>query len=362
MKYCVLLFLMPFLCRAQVANNSIQQRMTLQPGQAVVSTTAGSTVEWTCVNKALTNKCLVYHNDQWFSFSPPTAGTWYLNIAAQQCRDNKGVQLTVIEGNPCEVKTYKLLHCLSQVRREDVYVKLDSLKKGVTYLVNVDGFLGDHCGFNLTLSENASGLPQQPEMMEGAGIDVTRDRNVVDIRWQVPPSRLRDLNAFTIFRSEGNEHAEKRIVMDAILNTLGTGNTGYRVSDTLETYGTFRYEIYGVDHRGEALLVGRNTVEYAEPHQPQPAMPMSYTSHLNLRMPEGTPFRLVVYNRGTSEKLTTISGRFKKDQHARMDIDFKEWIDQGVREFQLLIVQDQSPEPEEIYFRWDDRRGVVREY
>ena len=56
-----------FSLTAQVANNSISNRTELKlDDDWLHSNTANSSVEWRCVNKSLTNKCLVYHNDQWF--------------------------------------------------------------------------------------------------------------------------------------------------------------------------------------------------------------------------------------------------------------------------------------------------------
>ena len=54
---------------AQVSNNSIDKRLGLvMDANPIASTAAESSVEWNCINKSLTSKCLVYHNDQWFDF------------------------------------------------------------------------------------------------------------------------------------------------------------------------------------------------------------------------------------------------------------------------------------------------------
>src|ERR1044071_3342301 len=105
---------------AQVANDNIEGRLQLDLNKPFHSSTAGANVQWKCINKALTNKCLVYHNDQWFSFTVAQSGNYFINIGAQQCRDSKGVQMIIIEGNPCEVATYKILECINQIRTEDV--------------------------------------------------------------------------------------------------------------------------------------------------------------------------------------------------------------------------------------------------
>src|SRR5688572_29456322 len=117
-----------FTISGQVSNNSISSRTELildAPGTH--STTANSSVEWECVNKSLTNKCLIYHNDQWFHFTPQANGKFFLNISSQQCRDLQGIQVVVIEGNPCEVKTYRILKCIPKVFQDDVFIELDSL-------------------------------------------------------------------------------------------------------------------------------------------------------------------------------------------------------------------------------------------
>src|SRR6218665_2753576 len=98
---------------AQVPNNQINQRYHLSLNEEpVFSTTSNSSVEWKCINKALTNKCLVYHNDQWFTFAVDKDGTYYINLSGQVCKKKLGTQLILIEGNPCEIKSYRIRRCV----------------------------------------------------------------------------------------------------------------------------------------------------------------------------------------------------------------------------------------------------------
>lgn len=127
----------------QVSNNNIDARIALGiDGEVFTSTTAQSNVEWQCISKSLTNQCLVYHNDQWFSFEAAVNGRYFLNITGQQCRDKKGIQVLLIEGDPCKTQTYRLLKCVSKLPSEDTYVVLDGIRSGISYLINIDGFLG----------------------------------------------------------------------------------------------------------------------------------------------------------------------------------------------------------------------------
>ena len=73
------------------------------------------------INKELTNKCVIYHNDQWFTSEANIGGTYYLNISSQKRRAAKGIQAIIIEGNSCEDATYKVLHCIPQISQQDVF-------------------------------------------------------------------------------------------------------------------------------------------------------------------------------------------------------------------------------------------------
>jgi hypothetical protein len=345
---------------AQVVNNSIHQRLELLPDRGIHSTTAGSTVEWSCISRSLTSKCLVYHNDQWFSFVAEKSGTWFLNISSQQCRDDKGVQMIVIEGNPCEISTYRILQCIPQVRGEDVYIKLDSLTAGITYLVNVDGFLGDFCEFDLTLSDRPDGLPQSSPAGEGSKLQVIRNHHLVDITWTVE-RMTGSLNAFRVYRRQGNNRAYEVAEVSPLHNALGTRTTNYSVRDTLGNYGQYYYEVFEISSNGEATLVGSKVVRYAEPFRIAPSAPVTYRASLPLTLTEGAAFRVVAYDRAKGEKLMSWSARYNAAKHALFEIDFREWVESGVREFQVLVIEDEQPEPGEYYFRWNNVSGVVRE-
>jgi hypothetical protein len=105
---------------AQVTNNNIQNGSQLVLDAAYTpSSTDHATVEWDCINrslKAITHKCLIYHNDQWFTFNATQSGKYYLNIALKRCRDSKGIQAIVLQGNPCITKQYEILKYIKNRR------------------------------------------------------------------------------------------------------------------------------------------------------------------------------------------------------------------------------------------------------
>ena len=128
---------------AQVSNNSIQNRIALRLDAGwYTSSTVSSNVEWDCVNKALTNKCLIYHNDQWFTVKPTGTGPLFLNVSNQVCKNQHGVQMVIIEGDPCKTDLYRLTKCIPFTDQSDFFVRLDSLDPHQEYLINIDGYLG----------------------------------------------------------------------------------------------------------------------------------------------------------------------------------------------------------------------------
>src|SRR5687767_457050 len=107
---------------SHVTNNRIENRISLGlDAEPFTSFTTNSDVQWDCINRALTNTCLVYHNDQWFTITPPTIGPYFINIHNQSCRKLYGVQLVILEGDPCKTDSYQLKQCVPFSDQADFY-------------------------------------------------------------------------------------------------------------------------------------------------------------------------------------------------------------------------------------------------
>lgn len=172
---------------AQAANDNIENRRVLKAGEIITSNTTGCTVQRGCVDERLTGQCIQYHNDQWFEFTPPVAGRYFVNIGGQRCRDVRGVQLVVLTGQPCQPATYHVLSCTSLGTQDDVFVALDDLQAGQPYLLDIDGYLKDFCQFTLQVSDRAVGMPAvlPPASLAGALPGANR---VVGLEWALPDS------------------------------------------------------------------------------------------------------------------------------------------------------------------------------
>lgn len=224
---------------AQVTNDDIDHRIRLTAEASIVSSTTGCTVQWNCVDEQLTGKCIQYHNDQWFEFTPKTAGRYFVNISGQQCRDTRGVQLVVLTGTPCQPATYRVLTCSSLGSQDDVFVTLDSLKAGQSYLLNVDGYLRDYCQFNLAVSRTPRGLP---DAALPPAVD-PQTNPVVTLRWTLPDS-LGSVQQFRVWRREAAAfQTTAQVTVAVVRSTYGTARTGYSWTDTLSTPGRYLYQV-----------------------------------------------------------------------------------------------------------------------
>lgn len=235
----------PFLgpnCWAQAANDNIENRRVLAVGETVASNTTGCTVQRGCVDEALTGQCIQYHNDQWFEFTPPAAGRYFVNIGGQRCREVRGVQLVVLTGQPCQPATYHVLSCTSLGTQDDVFVALENQQAGQPYLLDVDGYLKDFCQFTLQVSGRAVGVPAVPPPASLAGALPGTSR-VVQVAWTLPDS-LAGAPRCRVLRREqhGFRSAERRRVLMG-RNSYGGRPASYTVADTLPRPGYYLYQV-----------------------------------------------------------------------------------------------------------------------
>jgi hypothetical protein len=249
---------------AQVSNNSIHQSSFLiLDADPIQSTTDQSTVEWACINKKLTEKCLIYHNDQWFTFNSPIGGKLFLNVSNQQCRKKFGVQVLVIEGNPCEANTYKLLHCESFTDQNDTFITIDSVEANKEYLINIDGFLGDICSFDIQLATKPKGYPLKQKSLDTLQLQAKLDQNIVTLNWRVDEGVREELEFFEVHRQLSTAF-RSQLLKEVLLqfNAQGKSLDNYQCTDTLKEKGTYIYNIIGISKSGERRLLDYKRIGY----------------------------------------------------------------------------------------------------
>lgn len=345
---------------AQVSNNNIQARLRLNlNSDPIFSSTAQSTVEWRCINKELTNKCLVYHNDQWFDFSVPTSGTYFINISGQNCRDLRGLQLIVIEGNPCETKTYRILDCIPKMIQDDVFVQLDLLKPKTQYLMNIDGFLGDFCEFGVQISEKPNGLPRTLVILDTIKAQAFRKGRLVNLEWTVDKDQIDRFQSFKIYRNKPTALKSDFIHEQSVSrNSYGAYILTYSVTDSLQKEGMYIYRIIGVQKQNQFLFpLAERAIEYQEP---RPKAPLQKSITLNLDFKDEKSFKVLIYDETDNTMLRKQIEEFDEKTDHPFTIDLGEFIDKGLRQFMILISDEDSQEALQFHYFFNGERIVQK--
>jgi len=248
-SFCLAFLISSIVLQAQVSNNNISSLIKLElHAPPFASHTQHNTVEWNCINKKLTEKCLVYHNDQWFSFSPKDDKTVYLNVGKQVCKNKYGVQVLVLRGNPCEKLSYELIHCESFTNQSDTFIALKNLNVNETYLINIDGFLGDLCSFEIAISDKPEGLPIASQTKYvNTQLKIENQQGIVEIRWSLPELLQDSVASFEIVRMKTGDKKPTEVKrVSALGNAAGTYQSQYVVNDSLPEFGRYQYKIYAV--------------------------------------------------------------------------------------------------------------------
>ena len=324
---------------AQVVNDNITNRSLLVlDSVSIQSSTNEATVEWNCINKALTNKCLIYHNDQWFTFSVRRQGIYYLNLSSQNCRDAKGIQAIVIEGNPCEVTNYKILHCIPRISQQDVFIELENVLPNKRYLVNIDGFLGDYCNFNIQLSSNPAGLGHLARNLDTLNLSSSTDQNIVTLHWTLPQTYKDNIDAFEIYRcAKGSPRFEMIGNLSPEFNTLGTAQSSYAFIDTLTSESTYTYEVVGLLNSGIKEILDQDTVNFYRRNNK-----LSQTLDVSLDFREGTDVRILLMDKNEDRILRQSAFAFRKVQDHNQRIYVGNYIEMGIRSFLVRIVSGKA--------------------
>ena len=324
---------------AQVANDNIENRCVLQTGETVTSSTTDCTVQRSCVDERLTGKCIEYHNDQWFEFTPKTSGRYFVNIGGQKCRDVRGVQLVVLTGEPCRPTTYRVLSCTSLGTQDDVFVTLDSLRAGQPYLLDVDGYLKDFCQFALQVSDRAVGMPAVPPPASLAGA-LPGSNRIIHLEWTLPDSLAATARCRVLRRELREFRSSERARVPVGHNTLGGKPATYIATDTLPHPGYYRYQIVadaGPDGQPPALL-RQQWVSFSQlnplldhpPAAPHVVLPLN-------KYPRNARLSVVISNPANGQVLLARQLVSKPGDKSQGWLPVSKWQDAGLEKIEVEI-------------------------
>lgn len=320
---------------AQVTNNNIQygSRLVLDAAYTA-SSTDHATVEWDCINrslKALTHKCLIYHNDQWFTFNAAQSGKYYLNIALKRCRDLRGIQAIVLQGNPCSTEQYEILKCIPRIEGDDVFIELDSLVAGNDYFVNIDGFLGDFCQFEIQFSSSPKGFLYTAGNLDTLSLKAEVTGKAVDLHWTATELQLQTLEQFEVYRKRKGEASLAVAILAPTLNTAGKYITNYATTDVLSTEGIYTYEIIAIYKDSQLKeVLDRETVSY------RPSEHYDHFLHVSLNYKTGTKIQVMLVDAMRDVVLKQNTFVFDAKQDQQQDIYIGDYLDKGISHFLVV--------------------------
>lgn len=240
-----------------VYNDDIENRHTLKINdEPYVSHTEECTLQKECLNQSLTDQCLIYHNDQWFEFTTPVEGTYYLNIRNQDCRDIRGIQAVIFDGEPCKPESYKLITCVSNGHQDDVYTEV-YLEAQKNYLLLIDGYLHDYCYFDIDISTNLPEFAIAPD--QNTLYDTLFSQSpFADFGWLMDTLEAQDMQEYQIWRRHESEKKSSLIWNSPNLrNAFGDPFIEYQYRDTVneEWEGEYFYRIAGMRQDSSRLLI-----------------------------------------------------------------------------------------------------------
>lgn len=343
---------------AQVANNGISQRIHLSPERTPIqSTTAESTVEWDCINRQLTSKCIVYHNDQWFTFSVPDPGKYFLNVSNQVCKDLYGIQMIIIEGNPCDTENYIIKRCIGKLRMDDMFVELGMLKADQLYLLNVDGFLGDYCSFEIQLSKKPVGIPEIVNPTTYRSQVLSPTENIVDVRWHATDSLLSITRVFEVYR---NEKAKKKFTLltqkSIQSNTAGSFLNDYEYIDTLSENGVYDYIVLAKGDTSSTVVFQKNISWFKE----QKSTTIYHTVTLPLTFSKPGEVDVLVMDPLNDWVIKQYSAAFTF-QKPSFQLSLHQFFTKGMRDIKIVVKNSKTREVNHFRYTVGDSGWELRQ-
>lgn len=329
---------------AQVENDLIDNRIELEIDVPFQSNTINCQVEKKCVNEAQTGKCIKYHNDQWFTITPKSGDTRYINISSQSCRDLRGVQLVVVDGVACDTTSYQIISCVSLVTQDDVFLVLESLEVGKEYLLNIDGYLHDFCDFIIEFSTTAKGLPMISS--ETNILTYSKENQYVNLNWEIDESMESNIVEYQIFRREAKK--AKHTLIQSVShekNAFGIPKLAYNIQDTIRNNGRYYYKIVASLSVGSSIILDELDMKVVLENKLIPQI-----IELSLDYRKKTPITILVFNAQNNRLLKSHLFNFN-DDYKTTSLSVTQWTKQNIHLFRIEIIDNNTHQKEILTFK-----------
>lgn len=351
---CAILILTFIESDGQVINDNIEQRLELKLNKPLLSNTTDCTLQWNCLNHALTKKLIQYHNDQWFFFRSADKDQLFINISGQKCRDMRGVQIMLIQGIACAPESYKILECVSLGDQDDVFLNLKNLYPNQVYLVLIDGYLNDFCSFEIELSDAPKGFPVKDVGLVEMEADSDSDPGV-NISWTIPDSISNLVRRYDVFRKYLLEYKSQLVhSIPQGFNAKGTAKLDYIVEDILPDFGDYQYQIIGLGDK-DRVLIAKKSMSYRRPPNYQEDSFDSIetdTSRIDINQswleieldyPKACKLKVSIYDAATQSLLAHIPFSYNP-AIGRFRTDITKYKEKGISYYRIEVVNVKTGE------------------
>ncbi|MDG1476279.1 MAG: T9SS type A sorting domain-containing protein [Vicingaceae bacterium] len=187
--------------------------------------------------------CGSVENNTWFTYTPPSTGTYNFALTNQSCTNGDGMQmwLGTMPSGCGDASTYVEDYCQSTATTADINYAT-TLTAGTTYYVSLDGFAGDDCTFDFGVYGSN---PLPVELINFTG-KFDSKKNTVLLDWKTASEINNDY--FTIEKSYDGE------IYEVIETVKGAGNSknilDYKMNDNDVQSGTIYYKLKQTDFDG----------------------------------------------------------------------------------------------------------------
>jgi hypothetical protein len=234
--------------------------------------------------------------------------------------------------------------------------------------VNIDGFLGDFCDFNIQLSSLPIGFPYGMTVEDILPISLHLNDSVVNIQVkgsQESLNQIKNLEVFRLYSRDAHSvHTKSHYLKTIPIERNAAGNLvdSYNFYDTLSEKGRYQYQIMSENFDGERSLLLDENVKYFGIYPSIVHQPTNKDKLISISL-ESTRRRLsldvYVYDFLTNKLLLYKMVEFKKDESKIILLNVTNYVLKGMNNFLVKVVDQKDSSMKQYVFFTDEDGNIV---
>jgi hypothetical protein len=202
---------------------------------------------------------------------------------------------------------------------------------GNDYFVNIDGFLGDFCQFEIQFSSSPKGFLYTSTNLDTLALQAEVIGKTVDLHWTATEVQLQMLEQFEVYRKRKGDATLTVAILTPALNAAGKYITNYSTTDALSAEGIYTYEVVAIYKDSQLKeVLDRETVSFQTSEHLNPFL------HVSLDYKTGTKVQLMLIDEmhDVVLKQTTFVFDAKYDQQQKIYIG--DYLEAGISHFLVV--------------------------